>query len=254
MFDLAIDADDSSLAITLHCFAGAGGLENHAGQQFSKPRCGILDAGPQILDKALTRPRIGHNGSCRDHHQRFAALAALPRSGSFQREEAFFGFLRASDSPNWDHILVVWYTILRYVNICFGHSATGYEVGKGVDMSDLSGLKIANPPATLREIALEKLRDAIIGGLFEPGQRLVERTLCDHLGVSRTVIREVIRHLESEGLVEVIANQGPAVARLDWETARQIYDIRAHSWRPKAAADCAENISPAQTGRPAQGA
>lgn len=112
-------------------------------------------------------------------------------------------------------------------------------------MSDLSDLKIAKPPSTLREIALEKLRDAIIAGLFEPGQRLVERSLCDHLGVSRTVIREVIRHLESEGLVEVIANQGPAVARLDWETARQIYDIRAQL-EAEAVAACARNITPAE--------
>lgn len=109
-------------------------------------------------------------------------------------------------------------------------------------MNDMSSLKIAKPPATLRVMALDKLRDAIIGGLFEPGQRLVERTLCEHLGVSRTVIREVIRHLESEGLVEVIANQGPAVARLDWETAAQIYDIRAQL-EADAAAACAKNIS-----------
>ncbi|MEX3009097.1 GntR family transcriptional regulator [Hoeflea sp. TYP-13] len=108
-------------------------------------------------------------------------------------------------------------------------------------MSDLSSLKIAKPPSTLREIALEKMRDAIISGLFEPGQRLVERTLCDQMGVSRTVIREVIRHLESEGLVEVISNQGPAVARLDWDTARQIYDIRAQL-ESEAAAACATQI------------
>ncbi|MCP4318063.1 MAG: GntR family transcriptional regulator [Hyphomicrobiales bacterium] len=111
-------------------------------------------------------------------------------------------------------------------------------------MNDLSGLKITKPPSTLREIALEKMRDAIIGGLFEPGQRLVERTLCEQMGVSRTVIREVIRHLESEGLVDVIANQGPAVARLDWDTARQIYDIRAQL-ESEAAAACATNIGTA---------
>ncbi len=109
-------------------------------------------------------------------------------------------------------------------------------------MNDMSSLKIDKPPTTLRELALDKLRDAIIGGLFEPGQRLVERTLCEHLGVSRTVIREVIRHLESEGLVEVIANQGPAVARLDWDTAAQIYDVRAQL-EADAAAACARNIS-----------
>ena len=62
--------------------------------------------------------------------------------------------------------------------------------------------------------------------MFKPGQRLVERTLCEQLGVSRSVIREVIRHLDAEGLVTT-EGQGPVVARLAWDDARQIYEIRA---------------------------
>ncbi|MEK1850661.1 MAG: GntR family transcriptional regulator [Phyllobacterium sp.] len=108
----------------------------------------------------------------------------------------------------------------------------------------LESLKIATPPATLREMALERLRDAIIAGLFEPGQRLVERTLCDQLGVSRSVIREVIRHLDAEGLVEMLPKQGPIVARLDWDHARQIYDIRA-ALESAAVADCARSVDAA---------
>lgn len=103
---------------------------------------------------------------------------------------------------------------------------------------NLARLRIETPPATLREIALERMRRAIIAGLFEPGQRLVERTLCEQLGVSRSVIREVIRHLESEGLVEMMAKQGPIVARLDWDNARQIYEIRS-ALEATAVADCA---------------
>lgn len=104
--------------------------------------------------------------------------------------------------------------------------------------SSLADLRIENPPATLREIALERMRRAVITGLFEPGTRLVERTLCDQLGVSRSVIREVMRHLEAEGLVEMLPKQGPIVARLEWDDARQIYDIRA-SLEATAVADCA---------------
>ena len=102
----------------------------------------------------------------------------------------------------------------------------------------LAALRIETPPATLREIALERMRRAIISGLFEPGERLVERTLCDQLGVSRSVIREVIRHLEAEGLVEMLAKQGPIVATLSWDDARQIYEIRA-ALEATAVADCA---------------
>lgn len=104
-------------------------------------------------------------------------------------------------------------------------------------MDDLSDLRIETPPTTLREIALDRMRRAIISGLFEPGARLVERPLCEQLGVSRSVIREVIRHLEAEGLVEML-KQGPIVARLEWDDARQIYDIRAEL-ESRAVADCA---------------
>lgn len=98
-------------------------------------------------------------------------------------------------------------------------------------------LRIDHAPQTLRELALDRLRGAIVAGHFRSGERLVERSLCDQLGVSRSVVREVIRYLEAEGLVE-IARSGPAVARLDWDQARQIYDIR-QLLEASAAADCA---------------
>lgn len=107
-------------------------------------------------------------------------------------------------------------------------------------MEELShpGLKIDRPPQTLREMVLERMRGAIIAGRFPGGARLVERTLCDQLGVSRSVVREVIRILETEGLVESLPNRGPVVARLDWGQARQIYDIRL-LLEGSAAAGCA---------------
>lgn len=114
--------------------------------------------------------------------------------------------------------------------------------------ADFADLRIETPPMTLREIALDRMRRAIISGLFEPGQRLVERTLCEQLGVSRSVIREVIRHLESEGLVEMVAKQGPIVARLSWDDARQIYEIRS-ALESTAVADCARRADGAVKSR-----
>lgn len=111
-----------------------------------------------------------------------------------------------------------------------------------MSQSDLSHLKIEQPPATLREIVQDKMRAAIIDGHFKPGQRLVERPLCDQLGVSRTVIRETIRYLEAEGLVEILPNRGPIVARMDWEDARQIYDIR-RMLETAAAVACAQTVT-----------
>mgnify|MGYP001030247993 CR=1 FL=1 len=106
------------------------------------------------------------------------------------------------------------------------------------NIDDLAGLRIETPPATLREIALDRMRRAIISGLFAPGERLVERSLCDKLSVSRSVIREVLRHLEAEGLIETLPRHGPIVARLTWKDARQIYDIRA-ALESAAVGECA---------------
>jgi DNA-binding GntR family transcriptional regulator len=106
----------------------------------------------------------------------------------------------------------------------------------------LAQLKIEQPPATLREIVQEKMREAIIAGVFSPGERLVERPLCDQLGVSRTVIRETIRYLEAEGLVEILPNRGPIVAPLNWDDARQIYEIR-RMLETAAAVACAQSAT-----------
>lgn len=105
--------------------------------------------------------------------------------------------------------------------------------------SEIPLKKIDKAPQTLREIVQARLREAIIDGRFAPGQRLVERPLCDQLGVSRTVIRETIRFLEAEGLVEIVPNRGPIVATLSWEQAKQIYDIRL-LLEGSAAATCAQ--------------
>lgn len=99
-------------------------------------------------------------------------------------------------------------------------------------------LKIGQMP-TLREVVLGRMRAAIISGRFASGERLVERALCDQLGVSRSVVREVIRYLEAEGLVETLPNKGPIVATLDWHQAEQIYEIRL-LLEQSAARACAE--------------
>ncbi|ENU73365.1 hypothetical protein F977_01484 [Acinetobacter baumannii NIPH 2061] len=102
-------------------------------------------------------------------------------------------------------------------------------------------LKIENPPVTLRELCLDKVRNAIITGYFPSGKRLVERTLCEELGVGRSVVREVIRYLEAEGLVEILPNKGPIVSLLNWDIASQIYEIRL-LLEQSAVVDCTKNL------------
>ncbi|MBF9036095.1 FCD domain-containing protein [Rhodobacterales bacterium HKCCE2091] len=87
-------------------------------------------------------------------------------------------------------------------------------------------LALDQPQALLRERVLEKLRAAIVAGRFRPGQRLLERELTDALGVSRTSVREALRQLEIERLVEVGPRGRPYVALMTSKKARQIYEFR----------------------------
>lgn len=86
--------------------------------------------------------------------------------------------------------------------------------------------KVNRNPITLREIVLDKLRSAIMNFQLMPGDRLVERDLCERLGVSRTSVREALRHLESEGLVEFADARGPRVAIITLADACDIYELR----------------------------
>src|SRR3984893_8702053 len=86
---------------------------------------------------------------------------------------------------------------------------------------------IRKSAAPLRRQVLDELRQSIIAGRLNPGERLVERELIAMMGVSRTVIREALRQLESEGLVAIVPNKGPIVRTLTVEEARDIYAIRA---------------------------
>jgi DNA-binding GntR family transcriptional regulator len=88
-------------------------------------------------------------------------------------------------------------------------------------------LKLSEHPPLRRDQAFERLRDAIITGHFAPGARLIERELCEAMGVSRTSIREVLRRLEAEQLIEVEPRRGPIVARLSRKQVAEIYEVRA---------------------------
>lgn len=98
---------------------------------------------------------------------------------------------------------------------------------------------------SVQQHALEKLRGAILSGLFKPGDRLVEMTLCSQLGISRPSIRETLRSLESEGLIEIIPNCGPRVPVLTWRQAEEIYCVRA-LLEGEVATLCAKRAQPEQ--------
>ncbi len=92
--------------------------------------------------------------------------------------------------------------------------------------SPAGSLLVARSPTTLRAQTLSTLRRAIVDGRFQPGERLVERDLCTRLGVSRTLVREALRSLETEGLVLNTNQRGPAVVTLSAAELGQVYEAR----------------------------
>lgn len=78
----------------------------------------------------------------------------------------------------------------------------------------------------LRDIVFNTLRQAILRGELEPGERLMEITLANKLGVSRTPIREAIRKLELEGLVTMIPRKGAVVASISEKDMRDVLEVR----------------------------
>jgi GntR family transcriptional regulator, trigonelline degradation regulator len=93
---------------------------------------------------------------------------------------------------------------------------------------------------SVQQQAVEKLRAAILAGIFKPGDRLVEADLCRRVGVSRPSLREALRSLEAEGLIVIVPNRGPQIPVLTWQQAKEIYQVRT-LLEGEAAALCAKH-------------
>ncbi len=78
----------------------------------------------------------------------------------------------------------------------------------------------------IREIAYEVLKKAIITGEIPAGERIVETDYADKLHISRTPLREALRKLERDGLVEYVMRRGVVVRAFTIDDVEQIYTIR----------------------------
>ena len=78
----------------------------------------------------------------------------------------------------------------------------------------------------LAESAYEKLRGQILSGERVHGERLTEVEVAADLGISRTPVREALRRLAAEGLVDVSLNRGASVARWGSADLQEIFDLR----------------------------
>jgi GntR family transcriptional regulator, trigonelline degradation regulator len=94
-------------------------------------------------------------------------------------------------------------------------------------MADLLGGRKVQRQVPIREQVADILREAIVEMRLEPGQLLVEGQLCEMTSASRPSVREALRQLQAEGLVESQNGRGTVVAVVTPELAAQVYQLRA---------------------------
>lgn len=82
--------------------------------------------------------------------------------------------------------------------------------------------------ASLSEQVFQKLRNQILDGQYTNGQELTELGVAKQMGASRTPVREALRQLELEGLVEIVPNKGAVVTGITAEDVKDIYLMRSH--------------------------
>jgi DNA-binding GntR family transcriptional regulator len=90
---------------------------------------------------------------------------------------------------------------------------------------------IVEPARTFRplsEDAYDALRAAILGGRLQPGERIVEADIARQMATSRSPVREAVRKLEHEGLVEYVPRRGTIVVGLSRDDVADAYQLRAH--------------------------
>ncbi len=80
------------------------------------------------------------------------------------------------------------------------------------------------PVRALHETVANRIREMIRKGELTTGQRIVEKRLCQELGVSRTPLREALRTLSSEGLVELVPNRGAFVSKPTMAEVRDMFE------------------------------
>jgi DNA-binding GntR family transcriptional regulator len=106
-------------------------------------------------------------------------------------------------------------------------------------------LRQGNASVSLRQRVQDVLRAAILQGVFEPGEQLSDKRLCEFTGASRSLIREAVRQLESEGYITALPFRRPTVANLSSPEVISLLELR-EALEPQAAALAAQRASATQ--------
>lgn len=105
-----------------------------------------------------------------------------------------------------------------------------------------------NQNKPIREMVYESLRKTIISGIIPSGERLVEKTYAEQLNISRTPVREALRILEMEDLVENVPRVGVIIKSISVKDAIEIFEIR-HSLEVLALTKAMSSISEEEVNR-----
>jgi len=99
-------------------------------------------------------------------------------------------------------------------------------------------------PTTTKSVekAYNYVRQRTLHGIYGAGIRITEQEIADATGVSRTPVREALRRLQAEGLLELVPNQGAAVTEWSLDTITDIFELRG-LLEPYGAARAAERIT-----------
>jgi len=106
-------------------------------------------------------------------------------------------------------------------HLVYHPSITGFE------WRSIAGLArdLEPPMSEIAERAYQSIKERIRGGDLPPGKRLVERSLCAELGMSRTPVREALRRLRAEGLAAPRPGRGLVVARLSPQELAELFEL-----------------------------
>ena len=78
---------------------------------------------------------------------------------------------------------------------------------------------------SLHDEVVERLRSMIVEGELPAGQRIPERVLCERFGISRTPLREALKVLATEGLIDLLPNRGALVSRISAEGLQEAFEV-----------------------------
>jgi DNA-binding GntR family transcriptional regulator len=86
---------------------------------------------------------------------------------------------------------------------------------------------VENEPVTLHADVVSQLRDFIVEGHLAPNSRIPERELCEKFDISRTPLREALKVLAAEGLIELLPNRGARVRQFTEADIRNLFEVIA---------------------------